>query len=262
MRRFVAIALAVVAGWFVLLVVLDVALAGREARHVRERLGEALHAQASVGDTDLALVRGDLALDHLAARRDDAVGHLALDIGEIACDLPPLGWALVDGSCRELRVEGTRLEISAAALFQLEHREHGPIRADRVVIDDAELAFAPSAFLPDLGKISIAIEHAEAGPTVFRTPLSWLLSLEVLRARIELPAGISVRLEYRGGVLSAAGALFGSAPVELPVQLPVASAARDGHEELSLLVQTGEDVATRLVEKRAVDWMQGKLRGH
>ena len=262
MRRFAAIALAVVAGWLVLLVVLDVALAGREARHVRDRLGETLHAQASVGDTDLALVRGDLVLDHLAVRRDDPVGHLALDVSQIGCDLPPLGWALVDSSCRELRVDGTRLDVSAAALFQIEHREHGPIRADRVVIDDAELAFAPSAFLPDLGKITIAIEHAEAGPTVFRTPLSWLLSLEVLRARIDLPAGISVRLEVQDGTLRASGALFGSAPVELPVQLPAASAARDAHEELALLVQTGEDIATRLVEKRAVDWMQGKLRGH
>lgn len=262
MRRFAAIALAVVAGWLVLLVVLDFALAGREAHHVRDRLGEALHAQASVGDTDLALVRGDLLLDHLAVRRDDPVGHLALDVGEIGCDLPPLGWALVDGSCRELRVASTRLEVSAAALFQLEHHEHGLIRADRVVIDDAELSFAPSAFVPELGKVTIAIEHAEAGPTVFRTPLSWLLSLEVLRARIDLPAGISVRLEVHDGTLWASGAFFGSAPVELPVQLPVASAARDAHEELGLLVQTGEDVATRLVEKRAVDWMQDKLRGH
>ncbi|MGE5185080.1 MAG: hypothetical protein ACM31C_23590, partial [Acidobacteriota bacterium] len=170
------------------------------------------------------------------------------------------GWALVDRHCHELGVRGVRLEVSTAALFQIKNPRHAPIRADHVVIDDAELVFAPSAFVPSLGRIAIAIEHAESSATVFRTPLSWLLSLEQLRARLELPAGIALHLAYDGGVLRVAGSLFGSTPVELPVQLPVATAAHDAHEEIQLLVQAGEDIAEQLVAKRAEDWLRAKLR--
>jgi hypothetical protein len=257
MRNAVIIVLALIALWFATLVVLDFALADRQARHVSDRLGESLQANATIDAADLALVRGSLSLTGLALRRDDTVGHLAIDVGEVRCELPPLGWALVDGGCRELAVRGTRLEVSSAALFQIKNPKRAPITADRVVIDDAQLAFAPSAFVPSLGKIAISIEHAEAGHTVFRTPLSWLFSVRELSARIDLPASISVHLRYHEGRLAAAGTLFGSSPVEIPITIPIA--AKDAHEEIAQLVQLGEDIAARLVEARAVDWLHSKL---
>jgi len=42
-------------------------------------------------------------------------------------------------------------------------------------------------------------EHAEAGETIFKTPLSWLFALQALRATIELPAGITLELAYDHG---------------------------------------------------------------
>ena len=138
--------------------------------------------------------------------------------------------------------------------------KRAPIRARRVVIDDAQLVFAPSAFLPSLGRVAIAIDHAEAGPTVFRTPLSWLLALDTLSMRLDLPAGISLHLAYRGGKLSASGSLFGATPVELPVELPVATGARDAHDELDLLIKTAEDLGERLIARRAQDWLESTLR--
>ena len=259
MRRAAVVIACVLAGWIVVLAVLGATLAGREQRQVEDRVGESLQATATVGTTDLGLVGGHLVLDRLAVKRDDVVGHLALDVDLVRCDLAPLGWALVDHDCRQLAVRGMRLEVSTAALFQLRHPARQPIRASHVVIDDAELAFAPSAFLPSLGRVAIRIEHAEAGPTVFRTPLSWIFALETLRARIDLPANITLRLGYAAGKLSAAGTLFGSAPVEVPFELPLAAAARDAHDEVQLLVKAGEDVAERLVEKRAEDWLRSKL---
>lgn len=260
MARRIAIAVAIVVGaWLGGLLILDAVLGARQARGVEVHVGESLQATATVGATDLALVRGRLALERLAVRRDDAIGHLAIDVAEVRCELAPLGLALVDHDCRELAVAGVRLEVSTAALFQVKHPKRRPVHADHVVIDDAELGFSPSAFLPSLGRIAIHIDHAESGATTFRTPLSWIFSLQELRARIQLPAGITLSLAYHEGVLGAAGSLFGSTPVQLPVTLPVASAAEDAHAEIDMLVKVGKDIAEELVAKRAEDWLRSKL---
>jgi hypothetical protein len=259
--RRVALAIGVLGvAWLAALLVLDDVLAPRQARGTEARLTESLHATTTVGEAELELVRGALELDALAVRRDDVVGHLALDIGSVRCELLPLGLALVDGDCRELAVRGTRLDVNAAALLQIAHPKRPPIHARRVVVDDGVLVFAPSAFAPGLGRIEIAIDHAVAGETVLRTPLSWLFSLEELRAHLELPAGISLQVTYGRGTLAVAGTLFGSEPVELPIELPHAGVASDGKAELALLVATGKQIAERLVEKRADDWLRGWLR--
>lgn len=250
---------AIVVVWLAALLVLDSVVGARTASGVAERLAESLGAAGTVGESDLALVRGRLDLQELAVTRDDTIGHLALAIAEVRCELPPLGLALVSSQCHELVVRGVRLDVSAAALFHLTHPKRAPMHASRVVIDDAELAFAPSAFIPGLGRIAVHVDHAEAGETEFRTPLSWIFALRVLRAHVELPAGITVQLTYENGVLAASGSLFGSAPVSLPVSLPVAAAFADAREEVHALVKLGEDLAEKLVARRAEDWLRRKL---
>jgi len=259
MRKALAVSLTLVALWFGALLVLDFALEARQTQGASTRLGESLHATATIDAADLALISGNLTLDGLRVRRDDVVGHLAIDVADIRCELPPLGWALVDGTCRELAVTGTRLDVSAAALFHLENPKRPPIHTEHVVIDDAQLTFAPSAFAPNLGKIAIAIEHAEAGPTTFRTPLSWLFALRELRASIELPAGITLRLHVHDGKLAAAGTLFGASEVEVPLELPAASTAQDAQGEMAMLAETGKKIAAALVEKRATDWLGSQI---
>jgi hypothetical protein len=261
LRRLVLIVAGVVAAWIVLLVVLGLAYGGRTAGRVAARLGESLQGTAAFGDADLALVRGGLSLERLAVRRDDALGRLSLDVAGVGCDLPPLGLALADRECRELAVDGVRLEVSALALLRLQQARRPPIRARRVVIRDAVLGFAPSAFLPGLGRVEVRIERAVAGPTRFRTPLSWVFALEALRAAVELPGGITVRLDYRDGVMAASGSVFGSAPVEIPVTLPVREAADDGRAELARLVAFGRELAELLVMRRAGEWLRSKLPG-
>jgi hypothetical protein len=258
--RIAAIVLAAVVGaWGITLVVLDSVLASRQANGTTARLGESLHGHSELAGANLALVRGELDLDGLSVHRDDTLGHLALEIGRIRCDLPPLGWALVDGTCRELAIRKTRLDVSAAALLQIEHPRRAPVHARSIVVDDAELQFAPSAFAPSLGVIRIAIDHAEAGDTVLRTPLSWVFALESLNARVELPAGIALRVRYADGVIAVAGGLLGSDPVELSVHLPSAAEAGDAKAELAMLVELGEQIAARVVEKRASDWLRSTL---
>jgi hypothetical protein len=260
-RRVVQIVAGVIVTWLAVLVVLGETHGERTGRQVAERIGDSLQGTATFGGADLGLVRGGLALERLAVRRDDAIGELSLEVAEVSCDLPPLGLALVDRECGELGICGMRLEVSALALLRPRQARRPPTRAQRVVIRDAVLGFAPSAFLPDLGRVQIRIERAVAGPTRFRTPLSWIFALQELRASLDLPAGIAVHLVYQGGVLSASGSAFGSEPVEIPVTLPVREAADDARAELERLVRFGKDIAERLVARRAGEWLRSKLPG-
>jgi len=259
LRRVALIVAGVAAAWLVLLVVLGLAYGGRTARGVAGRFGDSLQGTATIAGSDLALVRGGLSLERLAVRRDDVLGKLSLDVAELRCELPPLGLALVDRDCRELSLDGMRLEVSGLALLRPRKARHPPTRAERVVIRDAALGFGPSAFLPSLGRVEIRVERAEAGPTRFRTPLSWLFALRELHASFELPAGLVVHLAYQGGVMSASGSLFGFEAVEIPVTLPVRQAADDGRAELARLVEWGQSVAERLVARRAAEWLRSKL---
>jgi hypothetical protein len=260
-RRVVQIVAGVVAVWIALLIVLGFTHGERTGRRVAERIGESLQGTATFDGADLSLVRGGLELEHLVVRRADGIGKLSLEIAGVSCDLPPLGLAFLDRECAELEVGGMRLEVSALALLRIKKAKRPPFRAQRVVIRDAVLGFAPSAFLPGVGRVQVRIERAVAGPTVFRTPLSWIFAMQELRASLDLPAGLAVHLVYRGGVMSASGSVFGSEPVEIPVTLPVRSAGDDARAELERLVALGKDLAERLVARRAKEWLRSKLPG-
>jgi hypothetical protein len=247
----------VIAAWLIAMVIVGAVYGDRIAARVTERLGESLQATATVGGADLAMIRGRLELDQLAVRKED-VGRLALDVDNVRCELAPLGVALFDGECRELAVRGVRLEVTNAAVFVIRKPKRTPIRAEHLTLDDAVLEFAPNAVVPNLGRIEIRVDHAEAGPTVYKTPLSWLFALRELRARVVLPARVTVQLTYAGGVLSASGTLFGSTPVSIHVELPAPHG--DARDEVRQLVETGLDFGARLVARRAEDWIRSKVR--
>jgi hypothetical protein len=259
-KRIAIIAAAVIAGWLLLLYLLGFALGSRQERKTTERLAESQQALVTIESSDLALIRGRWTMQGLALRHDSAIGQLSIDVAGVRCELGPLGWALVDRSCSDLVVSGVRMTVSSTALFKQKRPKRKPMRADHVVIDDAVLVFLPSALTPTTGRIEIAIEHAESGPTLFRTPLSWLLTVKVLHAKVSLPAGITLQLSYERGVMTAASSLFGSAPVDMPLQMPDASTAHDGKEEMRLLLEVGKDIGQRLVARRAADWLKAKLQ--
>lgn len=257
-KRISMIAGGVLVVWVVLLLVLGSIFGERKAQAIADRLGETLQATAAVRDHDLALVRGRLSLEHLEVSRADLIGKLSLVIDSIRCELLPFGGALLDSSCRELAISGVRLELSTFALFKLRKPTRPPIRAERVTIADATLVFSPAAVVPSLGRITLKIDRATAGPTVFKTPLSWLFQLETLHATLELPFG-TIHLDYANGILSAGGAVFGTTPVTLPFRMPVADLAADPKAELQKLVATWKRLAEQLVEQKARDWLRNRL---
>lgn len=248
-----------IALWLGVLVVAGFALAGTTRDSVAARISESLRADASIADGSLSLLRGRVELSGLVVRRDDLVGHLALTVGELECSLPPLGGALFDRECRELAVRGVRFEASTIALFRLPRPKRPPLHVQHLTIDDATVELAASAVVPSLGKVAIHIDHADAGETTFKSPLSFLFALRQLSATIELPGNISLRLTYRLGRLEVAGSVFGAAPVTLPVSIPIAELGDDAATELGKLVTLGKDLAEQLVTQRAEDWLRAKL---
>jgi len=259
MRRVLIAIVAGLLGWLVVLVALDLVLGARQERRTCDRLAESLHATATVQSSDLALIAGRWQFSGLAVRKDDAVGRLAIDVADVRCELPPLGWTLIDRDCRELAIRDAKLEVSSNAVFRLEHPKRRPIHAERLVIDNATLTFLPSAFAPNMGQIEIHIDHAESGPTTLRTPMSWLFALRELRARLALPANVTLDLTYMKGTLGVTSSLLG-APVDIPLELPDPTQALNGHEENLMLAKLGKDVAERVVAQRAQDWLKSKLQ--
>lgn len=244
--------------WIVALVIVGALYGDRAAARVTRRVSDSLAAEVTVESSNLALVRGRLELGGFKVRKDD-LGMLSIDVASIDCDLPPLGLALVDRTCRDLVIDRVRLEVSTLAVFRFKKPKQRPFRAERVELRDAVLAFSPSAFVPDLGKVEVDIDHVVAGETTFKTPLSWVFAMRELRATIDLPGGVVVKLHYDRGVLRASGSIFGGTPVELPLALPVADAADDAQAEIKKLVAFGRDLAEQLVARRAKDWLKSKL---
>ena len=259
LHRLAVIAGALVALWLIAVIGLGFALEGRTRRGVADRLAESLQSDAAIADGNLALMTGVLVLDDLTVRREDGIGKLSLHVAEIRCDLPPLGAALLDRQCRDLIVRGTQLDVSTLALFHLHRPKRPPLHVRHVVIDDAQLALAATALAPELGRVAIHIDHAEAGDTIFKTPLSFLFTLRSLHATITLPAGGNLDIAYDAGTLHLTGALFGTSPLELPLTLPDTDPTDDASAEVGKLVGFGRALGERLVAQRAADWLKSKL---
>src|SRR4051812_47674778 len=99
-RRRIAIAAGCIAGaWLVAMIVIGEVYAARISQRVTEQLGESLQASATVGSSDLAMLRGRLTFGALRVRKNTDAGALSLDVDDVRCELAPLGGSLFDRSC-------------------------------------------------------------------------------------------------------------------------------------------------------------------
>lgn len=240
-----------VAAWLAALLLLGVVVGGRKGRAIADRLGESLHGEATVDGSELALIRGRLEVDGLRVRRDGPTGTLALDVGELRCELPPLGLALFDGACRELALDGFALDVSSFDVLRVPRPRHEPIHAGAVAIAGAVLKFPIAG-----GRGEVRLD-ARAAATTFKTPLSWVLALDALRATLVLPQG-TIEVAYRGGVLVVSGGLF-TEPIALAVVPPRAAPDDDATAELRRIVGWGRGVVAELM-KRQLDHVLRRAR--
>jgi hypothetical protein len=153
-------------------------------------------------------------------------------------------------------LRGGHLTVTGIGALTLPvHPDRTPIRVDALELDDVVLELMATGYWPGLARVVITIEHAHSGPTVLRTGLSWLLTLDELVARVDLPAGLMIRLSYRGGEMAASGAFFGGVPLAIPFRWPARGAGSEAHQ----LVAGGKDLLERLALERARRWLERHL---
>lgn len=234
----------------VLLVVGRVA-GGVVADQIQERLGRSLDAEVRVGGAKIGLITGEVTISDLEIERSK-VDHFSVAMKQLDVEIAPMGWALIDRSLHRVKVRGARLTVTGAGALQLPPRPKAPpVHVGALEIEDAVLDLQATGYWPGLARIVITIEKARSGPTTFRTALSWIFSLEELVARVDLPAGMTVRLAFRDGRLSASGGFFGDTPVTIDFKLPRLDAA----DEVAQLVALGKELGKQLAIERARRWL-------
>jgi hypothetical protein len=236
----------VIAGWIAASIVAD---------KIQTRLAGSLDAEVHVGDADVGLISGAVAIDNLHLERN-RIDTLTLDIRRLEVDIAPMGWVVFDRAPRHVRVLDGRLTISGAGALILPPRaKQPPIRLGALTIENGVIDLMATGYWPGLARMVITIESAHADATTLRTGLSWLFTLQDLVARIDLPAGITVRIQYSDGKLSASGGFFGTTPVTIPFQLPV----YDNRDEVAQLLAMGKELGKQLAIERAKRWLGAQL---
>lgn len=208
-----------------------------------------MRANVTIGDLELSLVRGNVAIDDLHILKDDR-GYLRIDVAHADADVLPLGLALVSDSAGDVRLTGVDVEISALGALDLSGGSRTPVTFDSLVIEGAHVRVRAAHVLPGVAELDVTIDRASTGATTLRTPLSWLFALRELTAHVDLPLGGAVAVSYAAGKLRLSGAMLGSAPIELPFELPVLEPAR----ELAQLAELGKRLVAELIALGSSRW--------
>ncbi|MCE9578015.1 MAG: hypothetical protein K8W52_33090 [Deltaproteobacteria bacterium] len=232
--------------WVVGLVVAGYAARGCVVERTTTRLGESLDATVALEDLELSLVRGQVGLGGLVIDREHD-GHLHVRIDRIDAGIAPLGAYLWNRDLGQVTVAGVDIEVTAWAVLKIKPPKRKPMVMDHLTIDGARVVFAPTSVTGDWGKATLQVTRAEAGPTILRTPMSWLFALERLDASLDLPGIAPVTLHFEGGRLEASGSVFGATPIAIDVTLPVPEPGHEGRQ----LADLGADLAERLALARA-----------
>lgn len=233
--------------WCVALIVAGYAAAGCQQRKIEARIATAFEGDARFGDAQLSLLRGSFGGDDLAIKKTSPLGTMTVTVGRLEADLAPLGWALVDAHMRELRLSDVELAASSFELLRPRNRGGKPFAVDGLVLDNVHFVTPSVPLMPALGALEVTIDHARCGPTVLRTALSWVFSVEELVARVDVGGGVTVRVDYRGGNMKASGGVFGGGWVDVPFTIPVVEPAH----ELEQLARMGVDLAEKMTVQQA-----------
>ncbi len=256
MRRLLLIAASALGGYLLLLLVLGWVLSGCVEDRVRERLERSLDAEVDIDDLSVGLIRGRFELRGLHIHRERG-GALDIRVDSVDADVAGLGWVLLDRDVDRVVVRGVTMELSAAGALTSRDPTREPMHIGELIIEDARLSLSPTALLPALGRVDIAIDHARTGPFTQRNGASWVFALRELVARVDLPGGVGGSFGYRDGRLSIGGGLLGAAPLELEFALPEPDPEQLEPGQLAALARS---LARALLQGAAVDWLERTAR--
>lgn len=255
LRQVAAGVLAALLAWILALAAFGLFGDGCVEDRVEDRLAESMRAKVSLGDADIGLVTGMLALRDLRLERVER-GTFRLHVQRVDVDLLPLGLVLFQDEVGDVTVRGVDVELSALAALDFRGARREPVTFARFELRDAHVALEATSALPWLALVDLTIERAVAGRTTLRTPMSWVFALEDLKARLELPGGLTASLTYERGLVRVAGGLFGDDTIEIPLEIPVLEPAR----ELEQLAEMGRQLASELAKRVSSDQIQRRIR--
>lgn len=219
------------------------------------RLAGSMRAEVTIGDLDLGLVTGAVALSKLHVVKRER-GYFRVDIARVDVDVLPLGLALLSDSVGDVVVRDVDVEVSALGALDLRGGSREPLTFDSLDLRDAKVRIEVTSLIPGLASLEVTIDRAVAGATTLRTPVSWLFALRELTAQITLPGNLTARLDYRDGKLRLSGGMFGETPLELPFEIPVLEPAR----ELEQLAAMGKALIAELTEAGAERWLKDRAK--
>jgi hypothetical protein len=223
LRRIMTIAVAAGLFYGVSLVVLGFVLGGSVESRVRERLGEALRADVvEVGDVDLSLARGKVAVSDLVIRRGGP-GTIDIAIDKIDVEMSGYGAMLWDRDVDRVTVSGADIDLSAVGAVTLKRGESHPVRVGELKVVDSRIAVSPTSLLPGLGRAELEIKSAHASSSSVNDSISWLFGIDELDADLKAPGDILVGVTYKDELLSVRGSVFGSDPITVPFSFPSVS---------------------------------------
>ena len=201
--RRIGLGLAVaVGGWIVALVVLGSLGADAARARLQADLARALGAEVHVDELDLALVRGVVAARGVRMHKTTG-GELDVEVAAARADVAPLGGVLATQRLRSLTARGITVRASNRAVLTGQVLGDQPLVADAIAIDDAHVELGAGTLVPGIA-VTIDARRVRAGPTRLVTPLSWVLALRELDARLDVIGG-PVDVTLRGTTLTAVG---------------------------------------------------------
>lgn len=239
LRRIGLGVLGAVVVWILALAVLGRAMAGCQRDKAERRLADRLGADVTIGDLDLGLVTGAVAVDRLHIARDD--GKLRLDVAEVDADVPPLGLALFHHGLGDITVRGVDATLAPGGL-QLHGPKAPPLHVDSLELRDATLRLEGTTRLPLA--IVVHVDRASAGPTTMSTALSWVFSLRTLEGHVDVPGGITFGVAYADQVAHLT--LPGGRVLDVPLAIPPA----DPGNEKAQLRALGETLLDAVLHPR------------